>query len=841
MLASVVIDKGCRFVADASKITSAACTFSIGNGGSNEQPLVLRAEESDYKKWVTDIGRAKMTTSGFSTASSRSFQSLFGRGNAGKLNLSGSPSSAAASSNVTALPSPGTGSKSAAVAAAAVAGLQPSAKEFAAKVADIVRLEEQLARKRQEAMNLLQLMESSGEQSSAMSPLTSTIRKATLNGSGGTVPVRLDAYRHALHQDSQKRLVATTDWTASTSFPGDLSLTAGDAIHPWYTSSSVAWGFGAVSREGKEISGWFPLFATKAMDDADMIRSRAASAPALPGVPGAGVAEVKKLDLEGFAVKVFNMKAKKGVQWIKEQLAKSGSVLSDAEADVQIGHFLWDHRRSLSKDELGDLFGEERDEAKRIYDAFVSKFIVAGLDLDLALRRLLYLFKLPGEAQKIDRIMQVFSRHYYTSNCGPDSTLPLVRDALKSPKEAYTLVFALIMLNTDAHTESLPKHMTCQEFLDNIRFSTKEGIFIDNDYLTDMYWRIVNEEIKMQDAARYPFASKKGFLDLRIGPFWAKRWIVLTEGKLVICKSVSHEDEAQLVAPAASLVVEDLTSEGASTLGFAVSTPVTKLKFRAKSERDRLQWLAAFAKERDVVVEEDAAAAAGGSATAREGSDGSDSARSELFSTPATPGAKRFSSDLAGVRRPLILPAEPLEDAATESIGSGAASVVVPPIDIGATATSPSSSRDHSKSPRPGGKSPRRRKKKTMTGTKKRRKRAKVVAMYDVEAPPGSGRISVSAGEVLLLIQRTNSVWHKVQSHAGVSGFIPVSYITPHISGISSLEPPPQPSMPPEDFTRESVPLSFSQDQQVFSSLLSPRPAADGNEDEDEEEEKTEN
>ncbi len=434
-------------------------------------------------------------------------------------------------------------------------------------------------------------------------------------------------------------------------------------------------------------------------------------------------------------------------------------------------------------------------------------------------------------------LLRVFSQHYHTSNCGPDSPLPLVRDALKSPKEAYTLVFALIMLNTDAHTESLPKHMTCQEFLDNIRYSTKEGIFIDNDYLTDMYWRIANEEIKMQDAARYPFASKKGFLDLRLGPFWAKRWIVLSEGKLIICKSVQHEDEAQLVAAASSLVVEEMAADSGTPLGFVVSTPVTKLKFRAKSERDRSQWLAALAKERDVIAEEESTAMVASTL-----GDGSDSARSELFSTPMTQGGKRISADAPGVRRPLALPAEVSED----SSASSTTRPPVPVIDIGGS-TSPSSS-EPSKSPRSemgrsprgaGGKSPRRRKKKTMTATKKRRKRAKVVAMYDVEAPPGSGRISVTAGEVLLLIQRTNTVWHKVQSHAGVTGFIPSSFITPHISGISSLEPPPQPPTPPEDFTRAVVPLPLpgAQDQTVFAPLLSPGPVRELVDDEDEEEE----
>ncbi len=94
---------------------------------------------------------------------------------------------------------------------------------------------------------------------------------------------------------------------------------------------------------------------------------------------------------------------------------------------------------------------------------------------------------------------------------------------------------------------------TCQEFLDNIRYSTKEGIFIDNDYLTDMYWRIVQEEIKKEENAKYPFASKKGYLELKLGPFWAKRWLVLCEGRLIVCKSATQEDEYQLLVPMSTM------------------------------------------------------------------------------------------------------------------------------------------------------------------------------------------------------------------------------------------------------------------------------------------------
>ncbi len=32
------------------------------------------------------------------------------------------------------------------------------------------------------------------------------------------------------------------------------------------------------------------------------------------------------------------------------------------------------------------------------------------------------------------------------------------------------------------------------------------------------------EEIKKEEAAKYPFANKKGYLELKMGPFYARRW-----------------------------------------------------------------------------------------------------------------------------------------------------------------------------------------------------------------------------------------------------------------------------------------------------------------------------
>ncbi len=71
----------------------------------------------------------------------------------------------------------------------------------------------------------------------------------------------------------------------------------------------------------------------------------------------------------------------------------------------------------------------------------------------MALRRLLDAFTLPGEAQKIDRLMQAFAHRYY--ECNRDDPLSVV-GRLRAPEDTvYILSFAIVMLNTDLHSPNM--------------------------------------------------------------------------------------------------------------------------------------------------------------------------------------------------------------------------------------------------------------------------------------------------------------------------------------------------------------------------------------------------
>eukprot|EP00951_Prasinocladus_malaysianus_P003081 scaffold21901_cov37-Prasinocladus_malaysianus.AAC.1 len=63
------------------------------------------------------------------------------------------------------------------------------------------------------------------------------------------------------------------------------------------------------------------------------------------------------------------------------------------------------------------------------------------MKFDSALRLYLESFQLPGEAQKIDRIVNHFGTRYHEQNSG----------VLRNADAAYVLGYSVIMLNTDAH------------------------------------------------------------------------------------------------------------------------------------------------------------------------------------------------------------------------------------------------------------------------------------------------------------------------------------------------------------------------------------------------------
>jgi brefeldin A-inhibited guanine nucleotide-exchange protein len=205
----------------------------------------------------------------------------------------------------------------------------------------------------------------------------------------------------------------------------------------------------------------------------------------------------KVLFREGIAL--FYAKPKKGIQFLQ----KAG-LLSEQPAEV--AHFLAT-TPDLDKTQIGELLGSPDEGDLRVMHAYVDAMDFPGFELDEAIRAFLAGFRLPGEAQKIDRLMEKFAERFCRVNPG----------AFKSADTAYVLSYSVIMLNTDAHNPMVKTKMSKQEFLRNNR-GIDDGSDVPEEYLGNLYDRITSNEIKMKDPAldaqaKAAAAAKSGVAD----------------------------------------------------------------------------------------------------------------------------------------------------------------------------------------------------------------------------------------------------------------------------------------------------------------------------------------
>jgi brefeldin A-inhibited guanine nucleotide-exchange protein len=132
-------------------------------------------------------------------------------------------------------------------------------------------------------------------------------------------------------------------------------------------------------------------------------------------------------------IALFNKKPSKGIDF----LIRSKKI-GDSPEDVA---FFLRNTSGLNAMMIGDYLGERDDFPLKVMHAYVDTLNFKGMDFGQAIRFFLQGFRLPGEAQKIDRIMEKFAERY--CKCNPS--------AFSSADTAYVLAYSVILLNTDAH------------------------------------------------------------------------------------------------------------------------------------------------------------------------------------------------------------------------------------------------------------------------------------------------------------------------------------------------------------------------------------------------------
>ena len=174
-----------------------------------------------------------------------------------------------------------------------------------------------------------------------------------------------------------------------------------------------------------------------------------------------------------------------------------------------VASFLRLHQAQIDPEALGEYLGEGgRDGADAEYwnlirFNYVRAISFVGMNVEQGLRHFLTScgFRLPGEAQRIDRIISTFAQCYWEDNAGDH-----IRCPFHDQDTVFLISFAIIMLNTDLHSSGVGgassssrkqrKRMTKTEFLNNLR-GVESSEDLSRDYLSTVYDSIESHAIEI--------------------------------------------------------------------------------------------------------------------------------------------------------------------------------------------------------------------------------------------------------------------------------------------------------------------------------------------------------
>lgn len=190
---------------------------------------------------------------------------------------------------------------------------------------------------------------------------------------------------------------------------------------------------------------------------------------------------------------IFNEKPKDGIK----ALAESGFISSEQDITGLVKVFFHKSVR-LNKKVLGEFLAKPS--SIDILKEFMGLFEFSDIRVDEALRLLLKSFRLPGESQQIERIVEIFADRYVScqsevTDAEKDTTEEPVRPDRDS---VFILSYSIILLNTDLHSPKVKKQMDLDAYKRNLR-----GVYNGKDYpewyLYKIYHSIKDREIIMPE------------------------------------------------------------------------------------------------------------------------------------------------------------------------------------------------------------------------------------------------------------------------------------------------------------------------------------------------------
>lgn len=168
------------------------------------------------------------------------------------------------------------------------------------------------------------------------------------------------------------------------------------------------------------------------------------------------------------AIHRFNIGKKNSLKVLQEL-----SIIPD-DSVQSVSFFLRTDKR-VSQTIIGEYFGNEDEFYQELLTDFLKNMNFAGMNILQALKHFLSLFELPKEGQKVERILELFSKQYAIEN--PE----LSEDA------AYLMSFLLMMCHTSLHNPQVQDKMTLPKYLNIGKEIKNNGEPVSVELLTKFF------------------------------------------------------------------------------------------------------------------------------------------------------------------------------------------------------------------------------------------------------------------------------------------------------------------------------------------------------------------
>jgi len=169
---------------------------------------------------------------------------------------------------------------------------------------------------------------------------------------------------------------------------------------------------------------------------------------------------------------------------LNEDKEKISQITYDDYTSFEMARFLRTNIKDIIRDKAGDYLCSGKPFNIKVLTHFINSFDFENINILEAMRKLFMELPLSGEAQAIDRVVQIFGEKFHREN----------PKELKNPDHCYYLSFALLQLNTDLHRDEVKKKMTLEEFTLRLNEQTNNEN-IDPKYLEMLYNKIQTDPL----------------------------------------------------------------------------------------------------------------------------------------------------------------------------------------------------------------------------------------------------------------------------------------------------------------------------------------------------------